>query len=189
MGLRWICDRHRQRLLLAPQLRRRPQGAGAVGHPRCARGIVLGPPRRSQDLLLDLCEIGKALRYCRGSLVPERTLAHAAALCSSRPPATNLRHYLGAVRAALRGQRYIAKALWAQLGFGRLSGFGVKLSHQGIDRHHNQEVNGSGDEDKCDQGVEKVTVLDDAAVDIEQQERKIRLVYDSRDERVDDISN
>src|SRR5580658_4066113 len=93
------------------------------------------------------------------------------------------------MRAALRGQRYIAKALRAQLGFGRGNGRGVKLSHQSIDRHHNQEVESSGDEDKCDQDVEKLTVLDDAPVDIEHQEGKIRLVHDSRDERVDDVSN
>jgi hypothetical protein len=68
--------------------------------------------------------------------------------------ATNLRYWLGAMRAALRGQRYIAKTLWARLGFRHLSGLRAKLSHQGIDRHHNQEVNGSGDESKCDQGVE-----------------------------------
>jgi hypothetical protein len=52
-----------------------------------------------------------------------------------------------------------------------------------------QEVKGSGDEDKCDQDVEKLTVLDDPAVDIDHQEGKIRLVHDSRDEWVDNISN
>jgi hypothetical protein len=93
------------------------------------------------------------------------------------------------MRAALCGQRYIAKALWAQLGFGRRARFGVKLNHQTVDRHHNQEVKSSGDEDKCDQDVEKLTVLDDAPVDIEHQEGKIRLVHDSRDERVNDVRN
>ena len=38
-----------------------------------------------------------------------------------------------------------------------------------------QEVKGRGDEDKCDQDVEKLTVLDDPAVDIDHQEGKIRL--------------
>src|ERR1700722_7176543 len=93
------------------------------------------------------------------------------------------------MRAPLRGQRYIAKALRARLGYGRRNGLGVKLGHQGVDRHHNHKVKGGGDEDKCNQDVEKLTVLDDAAVEIEHQEGKIRLVHNSRDEGVDDISN
>src|ERR1700683_1876346 len=93
------------------------------------------------------------------------------------------------MRAALRGQRYVAKALWAQFGFGRGDRRGVKLSHQRVHWHHNQEVKGSGDEHKRDQDVEKLTVLDDAAVDVDHQEGKIGLVHDSRDEGVDDISN
>src|SRR6202044_981864 len=77
----------------------------------------------------------------------------------------------------------------AQLVFGRRGGCGVKLSHHRVHRHHNHEVEGSGDEDKCDEDVEKLTVLDDATVDIDHQEGKIRLAHDSRDEGVDDISN
>jgi hypothetical protein len=100
-----------------------------------------------------------------------------------------LGYQLGTMRAALRGQRYIAEALRAQLVFGRCDGRGVKLGHQGVDRHHHQEVKGSGNEDKCDEDVEKLTVLDDAAVDVDHQEGKIRLVHDSRDEGIDDISN
>jgi hypothetical protein len=64
------------------------------------------------------------------------------------------------MRAALRGHRNIAKALRAQLGLGRSDGRGVKLGHQRVDRHHNQEVKGSGDEDKCDEDIEKFTVLE-----------------------------
>src|ERR1700678_2737011 len=93
------------------------------------------------------------------------------------------------MRAALCGQRYIAKALRAQLRFWRLCGLGVNPGNQGVDRYHDQEVKSSGDENKCNQDVEKFTVLDDAPVDIEHQEGKIRLVHDSRDERVDDVSN
>src|ERR1700722_15894281 len=105
------------------------------------------------------------------------------------PRASKLGYQLGAMRASLRGHRYIAKAFRAQLGFGRRDRRGVKLNHQRIDRHHNHEVKGCGDEDKCDEHVEELTVIDDAAVDINYQEGKIRLVHDSRDEGVDDISN
>ena len=117
-----------------------------------------------------------------------RRLRHQPAVSGVRSR-TDLRHELGAMRAPLCGQRYIAKALWARLGFGRLGRFGVKLNHQTVDRHYNQEVKSSGDEDKCDQDVEKLTVLDDAPVDIEHQEGKIRLAHDSRDERVNNVRN
>jgi hypothetical protein len=48
----------------------------------------------------------------------------------------------------------------------------VKLNHQPVDRHHNQEVKSSGDEDKCDQDVEKLTVLDDTAVTLTTRKEK-----------------
>src|ERR1700733_9789043 len=78
------------------------------------------------------------------SLMPSfRRLRRQPAVSGARSR-TDLRHELGAMRAALCGQWYIAKALWAQLGFGRLGRFGVKLNHQTVDRHHNQEVKSSG---------------------------------------------
>ncbi len=74
------------------------------------------------------------------------------------------------MRAALGADRDFAQALRARLGGGRRDDLGPKSVQQSVDRQDNQEVNGRSDDQKRDQGIEKVAVLDDAAMDIQQQE-------------------
>ena len=100
-----------------------------------------------------------------------------------------VRHQLGAMRTTLGGNRDFAQALRAGLGGGRLDYLGFKFGHQGIDWQHDHEVNRGGDDQKRDQGVEEVAVLDSAAVNMQHQERKIRLADDRRNQGVDDVGH
>src|ERR1700722_9945477 len=104
-------------------------------------------------------------------------------------PFGRLPHQLSAVRATLGGQRDITQALWAGLGAGRLNYLGAKPGHQGVDRQHDHEVNRRGNDQKRDQGVEEVSVLDGAAMDMQYEKREVRLADDGSNQRVDDIGN
>jgi hypothetical protein len=99
------------------------------------------------------------------------------------------RHQLGAMRTALGGNRDVAQALRAGLGGGRCNHLGFKFVHQGIDWQQDQKVNRGSDDQKRDQGIEKVAVLDNPAVNMQQQEREVRLADDRRYEWVDDVGH
>lgn len=94
------------------------------------------------------------------------------------PSASDLGHQLRAVRATRGSDRNVTQALWARFGGRRSHDLGSKLVEQGVDRKHDHKVHGRGDDQKGNQRVEKVAILDHAAMNMQEQERKIRLAYD-----------
>src|ERR1700733_7601253 len=109
-------------------------------------------------------------------------------LCPAAVP-WYLRHQLRAMRTALGGNRDFAQALRAGLGGGCWNHLGFKFVHQCIDWQHHQKVHRGGDDQKRDRRVEEVAVLDSAAVDMEDQERKVRLADDRRNQWVDNVGH
>jgi len=94
---------------------------------------------------------------------------------------------LGAELAAGRGERDVAQALRAGLGGG--AGGAAETQQKGVDWKDDEEVNHDRDKGKGDRGVEKVAVLDDAAVDVKGEGGEVRLADDRGDKRVDDVGD
>src|ERR1700733_7671003 len=83
---------------------------------------------------------------------------------------TDLRHKLRAVRAALRRHRNVTEAFRARLGRRRSRRYGLlEFIEQRIHRQDDKEIDGSGDEQERNEGVEKITILDLAAVNVKDQ--------------------
>src|SRR5271167_3275369 len=78
----------------------------------------------------------------------------------------------GAELAAPRLQRDFAQAFGALAGVG--VGYLLDLGHEVIDRENYQEVHGSCRDDKCQEGIQQVSVQEFAAVDFEEHVGKVR---------------
>lgn len=94
---------------------------------------------------------------------------------------------LSAELAAGCRKRDVGEALAAGLG-----GDGVgslEPRHQVIGRRDDEEVDDESQKEEADGGVEKVAVLDDAAVDAQGEGREVRFPDDGGDQWVDDVAH
>ena len=95
---------------------------------------------------------------------------------------------LGAVRAAASGDGNIAEALFARLGRGSRRGLAfVGTRRNGIHRHHNKEVDCSGDEHEADNRIDEVAEAENGLSDVPMDSGKVRLADQYRDQRRDDV--
>lgn len=94
---------------------------------------------------------------------------------------------LGTKFAARGGNRNIAEALRARLGGG--GGRATKTKQKRVDGKDDEEVDGTGDQEEGDRGVEEIAVLDDAAVDRKGKGGEIWFADNGSDEGINYVGN